>query len=214
MADHRYLSGNALVCGDNLDILKELPDECVDLIYLDPPFQSNHDYVAVFGDKGSVDAQLRDIWRWTAESEVQYQKLPRGNLKEAIDAVRLVRGNTSPMAAYALFMGRRITELRRVLKGTGSIYLHCDYRAIWLLRILMDKTFGPQHFRNEIVWCYTGPSNTTRWFPRKHDTILFYTKTGRSLFKRDDVRIPYKEDTKRWAVAALWGHFQSGHGLH
>ena len=71
---HRYLSGNALVCGDNLDVLRELPDECVDLVYLDPPFNSNHNYVAAFGDKGTVDAQLRDIWRWTVESETQYQR--------------------------------------------------------------------------------------------------------------------------------------------
>ncbi len=66
---HPYMAGNALVCGDNLDVLRELPDECIDLIYLDPPFNSNQNYVAAFGDKGSVDAQLRDIWRWTLETE-------------------------------------------------------------------------------------------------------------------------------------------------
>ena len=191
MADHPYLSGNALVCGDNLDVLKDLPAECVDLIYLDPPFQSNHDYVAVFKDRGTVDAQLRDIWRWTTESEARYQRLPEGALRDAINAIRLVSGKTSPMAAYGLFMGLRLVELRRVLKKAGSIYLHCDHRANWLLRILMDKIFGAQHFRNEIVWCYTGPSNTTRWFPRKHDTILFYAKSGANVFDRNSVRIPY-----------------------
>ena len=121
---HPYLSGNALVCGDNLDILRELPDECVDLIYADPPFNSNHNYVAAFGDRGSVEAQLRDIWRWTVESETQYQRLPHGKLLDAVNAVRLVRGETSPMAAYALFMGRRLMELHRVLKRNRSLYLH------------------------------------------------------------------------------------------
>ena len=87
-SENKYLAGNALVCGDNLDILRELPDECVDLIYLDPPFNSNHNYVAAFGDRGTVDAQLRDIWRWTVESEVQYQKLPEGPLRNAVNAVR------------------------------------------------------------------------------------------------------------------------------
>ena len=187
-----YLSGNALVCADNVDILRELPDECVDLIYLDPPFQSNHNYVAVFGDKGRVDAQLRDIWRWTTQSEARYQRLPRGALRDAIDAIRLVRGNTSPMAAYALFMGLRLAELRRVLKPTGSIYLHCDARANWLLRILLDKTFGTQNYRNEIIWCYTGPGSAKRWFPRKHDNILFYVKSSLSVFDGDAVRRPFR----------------------
>ena len=194
MADHPYLSGNALVCGDNLDILRELPDECVDLIYLDPPFQSNHDYVAVFKDKGTVDAQLRDIWRWTAESEARYQRLPRGPLLDALNAIRLVSGNTSPMAAYGLFMGFRLTELKRVLKKTGSIYLHCDPKANWLLRILMDKIFGAQHFRNEIVWCYSGGGQPKSDFPRKHDTIYRYSKTARYLFNKDAVRVPYDSD--------------------
>ena len=131
---HPYLAGNALVCGDNLDILRELPDECVDLIYLDPPFNSNHNYVAAFGDKGSVDAQLRDIWRWTVETENVYQRIPNGKVLDAINAIRLVRGDTSPMAAYAVFMARRLEEMRRVMKDTASIYLHCDPNANWLLR--------------------------------------------------------------------------------
>ena len=181
-----------------------MPDECVDLIYLDPPFQSNHDYVAAFGDKGGVDAQLRDIWRWNIESEYAYQRMPRGPLLDAVDAIRLVSGKDSHMAAYAVFMARRLRELHRVLKRTGSIYLHCDPKANWLLRILLDKTFGEASFRNEILWCYTTPSNTLRWFPRKHDTIFFYAKGAKWTFNADDVRVPYKRgsklDGKGWGV--------------
>ena len=182
---HRYLSGNALVCGDNLDILKELPDECVDLIYLDPPFNSNQNYVAAFGDKGRVEAQLRDIWRWTHESESAYQRLPHGKALDAINAVRLLSGDTSPMAAYALFMGRRLVELHRVLKPTGSLYLHCDPNANWLLRVLMDAVFGSSNLMNELVWHYRSfHGQVRRYYPKKHDCILFYRKTGKWTFNR------------------------------
>ena len=204
-SEHKYLAGNALVCGDNLDILRELPDECVDLIYLDPPFNSNHNYVAAFRDKGTVDAQLRDIWRWTVESEVQYQKLPEGSLRNAINAIRLMTSETSPMAAYALFMGRRLAELHRVLKLTGSIYLHCDPNANWLLRVLLDKTFGELNFRNEIVWCYRGGGAPKKSFGRRHDVILRYSKTLRYRFFPDSVRIPYQAEGIGRTDDAMWG---------
>ena len=178
-SENKYLAGNTLVCGDNLDILRELPDECVDLIYLDPPFNSNHNYVAAFGDRGTVDAQLRDIWRWTVESEVQYQKLPEGSLRNAINAIRLLTSETSPMAAYALFMGRRLAELHRVLKPQGSIYLHCDHNANWLLRVLLDTIFGERHFLNEIIWKRTTAHSDSGRYGTNTDTILFYSKGQR-----------------------------------
>ena len=160
-----------------MDVLKELPDCCIDLIYLDPPFNSNHNYVAALGDRGSVDAQLRDIWRWTEESEMQYQRLPEGPLRNAINAVRLVSGEKSPMAAYALFMGRRLAELRRVLKKTGSIYLHCDDAASHYLRILMDCVFGTANMLNFLVWRRATSHNDAGRYGRIADHILFYSKT-------------------------------------
>ena len=195
MADHRYLAGNALVCGDNYAAIRELPDECIDLIYLDPPFNSNQFYVAAFGDKGIVNQQLRDIWRWTVESQNAFDGLPHGQLRDSLRGVRLQAGEKSPMAAYAVFMARRLAEMRRVLKPSGSIYLHCDPHANAYLRVLMDGVFGEKQFRNEIAWCYSGPSNTTRWFPRKHDTILFYAKSNAAKFNRNAVRIPYRRIT-------------------
>ena len=176
---HKYLSGNALVCGDNLDVLKELPDESVDLIYLDPPFNSKHNYVAAFGDKGRVDAQLRDIWRWTVETENAYQRLPHGKLLDAVSAIRLVSGNESSMAAYAVFMGRRLAELHRVLKPQGSIYLHCDPNANWLLRVLLDTIFGEGHFLNEIIWKRPTAHSDSGRYGANTDTILFYAKGQR-----------------------------------
>ncbi len=185
MANHRYLAGNVLVCADNIHALRELPDKCVDLIYLDPPFNSNQFYVAAFGDKGMVAAQLRDIWRWTVESQNTFDALPHGRLRDTLRGIRLQAGDKSPMAAYCVFMGRRLAELRRVLKLTGSIYLHCDWHANAYLRILMDTVFGEPQFRNEIVWRYgLGGFNVTRWFPRKHDILLYFAKSTKSHHKK------------------------------
>ena len=119
MAEHRYLAGNALVCGDNYAALRELPDECIDLVYLDPPFNSNQFYVAAFGDKGMVASQLRDIWRWTVESQNAFDRLPRGQLRDSLRGIRLQAGENSPMAAYAVFMGVRLAEMRRVGSTIG-----------------------------------------------------------------------------------------------
>ena len=135
--DNTYLSGNALVCADNIDVLRELPDNCIDLIYLDPPFQSDTHYVAIFGDKGQVDEQLKDIWKWTTETERTFRRLSLGTLLDAIKGIRLQTSPTSSMAAYCVFMGRRLLEMHRVLKPTGSLYLHCDYHASHFLRILL-----------------------------------------------------------------------------
>ena len=194
MADHPYLAGNALVCADNIDALRELPDECVDLIYLDPPFNSNQFYVAAFGDKGMVASQLRDIWRWTVGTQNTFDHLPRGQLRDTLRGIRLQAGEHSPMAAYSVFMGPRLAELRRVLKPTGSIYLHCDWHANAYLRLLMDAVFGAGQLRNHIVWCYTGPgSPSMRQFNRKHDDIFWYAKGKKWTFNKGDVRIPHKD---------------------
>ena len=198
---HRYLSGKALVHGDNLQVLQELPDECVDLIYLDPPFNSNHFYVAAFRDKGRVETQMRDIWRWNVEAENAFQRFPHGPLLDCLRGIRLQTGDKSAMSAYAVFMARRLAELHRVLKPTGSIYLHCDHHANAYLRILLDTIFGAANFRNEIIWCYSGGGQPKKDFPRKHDTIFRYSKTKDYLFNKESVRIPYDSDYKATVFA-------------
>ena len=131
-------------------------------------------------------------------------------MREVIEAVSACA--TENEAAYITEMSVRLLECHRVLKPTGSIYLHCDYRASSYLRMLMDVIFGHKKFRNQIAWCYTGPSNTKRWFPRKYDTILFYAKSEAANFYRDAVRVPYKEGVTEKArgsgSAAIWseGH--------
>ena len=178
---HPYLSGNALVCGDNIDVLKELPDNCVDLIYLDPPFNSNQFYVAAFGDKGMVNQQLRDVWRWTVETENTYKRLPHGKLLDAVNGIRLLSGETSKMAAYCVFMARRLEQLRRVLKPTGSIYLHCDDAASHYLKLLLDVVFGADNFRNELIWKRTSGRTPAKRFGRVHESIFYYTKGTKFL---------------------------------
>ena len=190
-AGHEYLIGNALVCGDNLDVLRGLPDECVDLIYLDPPFNSNQFYVAAFGDKGMVPAQLRDAWRWTEATENSFRRLPHGQLLDCLRGIILQTGEQSPMAAYCVFMGRRLAEMRRVLKPAGSIYLHCDPHANAYLRILMDAIFGENQFRNEVVWSYRTGGVSKRHWPRKHDTLLFYTKSDKYRHNPPQERLYY-----------------------
>ena len=190
-AGHEYLIGNALVCGDNLDVLRGLPDECVDLIYLDPPFNSNQFYVAAFGDKGMVPAQLRDAWRWTVATENSFRRLPHGRLLDCLRGIILQTGGQSQMAAYCVFMGRRLAEMRRVLKPAGSIYLHCDPHANAYLRILMDAIFGENQFRNEVVWSYRTGGVSKRHWPRKHDTLLFYTKSDQYRHNPPQERLYY-----------------------
>ena len=127
-----------------------------------------------------------------------------------IEAVRETAGDNQ--AAYICFMAVRLVHCYRVLKPTGSIYVHCDYKSDSRLRMLLDAIFGADNFRNAIAWCYTGPANTPRWFPRKHDTILFYARSEATRFYRDAVRVPYKEGVTEKArgsgSAAIWseGH--------
>ena len=173
--------------GDNYDVLQQLPDECVDLIYLDPPFNSNQFYVAAFGDKGRVGRQLRDIWRWTAGTERAFQDIEARaftnsaykRLLDCLTGVRLQAGDTSDMAAYIVYMARRLMELRRVLKRTGSIYLHCDPHANAYLRILMDAIFGERNFRNEVIWLRRQERHNLarKQMGRAHDNIFWYAKT-------------------------------------
>ncbi len=199
-----------MVCGDNYDVLRELPDECIDLIYLDPPFNSNQFYVAAFGDKGTVARQLRDIWRWTAGTERTFQDIETRayrdasyrRLRDCLIGVRLQAGETSKMAAYIVYMGQRLMEMHRVLKKTGSIYLHCDPHANAYLRILLDTIFGEKQFRNEIVWQrIKGAGKTSQHKPRAYgassDTIFFYSKSSSSTFNISNVKVPFTDEDLR-----------------
>ena len=181
---------NTLYYGDNLDILRQhLPDESVDLVYLDPPFNSNANYNVLFKEQSgeASPAQIRaftDTWEWTQEAERTYEQEiitnlgTPANVKDMISAFRQFIGS-NPMMAYLVMMTPRLVELRRVLKPTGSIYLHCDPTASHYLKLLMDTVFGPENFRTEITWKRTSAHSDARQGRRQHgrvhDLLLFYS---------------------------------------
>ena len=190
---------NTLYYGDCLDIMADFPAGCVDLICLDPPFNSKQQYHAIFRGSGlSIQPQIKafdDMWHWDAESAQRVRDIKNAVANPAskvIAAFEMIIPN-SEMLSYTSYMAQRLFEMHRVLKDTGSIYLHCDPTASHYLKLIMDAIFGEKNFRNEIVWCYTGPSNTKRWFPRKHDVLLFYVKSNDYTFNPDTIKIPYQK---------------------
>jgi site-specific DNA-methyltransferase (adenine-specific) len=197
-------SSNTLYTHDNLYVLSGLNSESVDLIYLDPPFNSKRMYSAPVGSK-AAGASFKDMWTWQDVDEYYLDSLADNfpALAKYIASVGAV--HSKPMMAYLTYMAQRIIEMHRTLKETGSLYLHCDPTASHCLKLLLDGVFGKNNFRNEIVWCYTGPSGTKKNFPAKHDTILRYSKSDAFVFNENVIRIPYKElHTDKGKKAKIW----------
>ena len=174
---------NYLHLGDNLAALRDLiPDESVDLVYLDPPFNTNMHHSALRRDSGKTTTlRIRgfsDVWRWNPDSEAQiaeWMNDRRTGIGDLILSFQRFLGR-SQMMAYLTMMTPRLQQLHRVLKPSGSIFLHCDPGASHYLKLLMDAIFGINQFQNEIVWSYKSGGATSRRFSRKHDIILFYSK--------------------------------------
>ncbi|MHB1838250.1 MAG: DNA methyltransferase [Acidobacteriaceae bacterium] len=184
---------NQLYYGDNLDVLRRyVRDASVDLVYLDPPFNSRQDYNVLFAEKdGSRSSSqihaFEDTWEWNLDSQRAYEGIVEsgGRVADAMRAFHTFLGN-SDMMAYLAMMAPRLVELRRVLKETGSIYLHCDPTASHYLKILMDAVFGGQSFRNEIIWkrshAHSDGKQGSQHFGRVTDTLLFYSKGENSIW--------------------------------
>lgn len=189
---------NILYFGDNLDILRRyVQDESVDLIYLDPPFNSNQNYNVLFAEKDGSRAASQiqafsDTWTWNQESEAVYADLVMagGKVSDCLQAFRTFLGECD-MLAYLVMMAPRLVELRRVLKQSGSIYLHCDPAASHYLKMLMDGVFGPDNFRNEIIWKRTSGHSDAIGYGAVHDTIFLFTKSNSA--KWNDVFQPYEQ---------------------
>jgi DNA modification methylase len=195
---------NILYYGDNLPILRAMPSETVDLIYLDPPFNSNRSYNVLFKDESGIssDAQITafdDTWHWGHSAEEAYTDLIRlnpGVVDDMIGALRKIIGENQ-MMAYLVMMAARLVEMQRVLKSTGSLYLHCDPTASHYLKIILDTVFGIDQFRNDITWKRTSAHSDTKQgnvihMGRIHDNILFYTKTNGAI--RNEVYLSYDEN--------------------
>ena len=206
---------NRLYFGDNLDILRQyVPDESVDLIYLDPPFNSNATYNVLFRERSGEESAAQitafeDTWHWGWESETAFQDVVTqgpDKVGSLLAALRQFLGQND-MMAYLTMMAQRMVELHRVLKPTGSIYLHCDPTASHYLKLLMDAVFDARNFRNEIVWLrIMAKGLMSRQLPNNHDVILGYRKTGESTWNVDATFQPYDEFSLDAKTASKYNH--------
>ena len=178
---------NALYYGDNLQVLREhIASDSVDLVYLDPPFNSNANYNVLFKAPGGAQSQAQieafeDTWHWNDVAEQAFDGVMQSGNSSAADMLRAMRSflGENDMMAYLAMMAVRLLELHRVLKKTGSLYLHCDPTASHYLKILLDAVFGRENFLSEVSWKRTGThSSSKRWGP-VHDVILYLQERGR-----------------------------------
>ncbi len=201
---------NTLYFGDCLNVMQDqMKSNSVDLIYLDPPFNSNRDYNTIYKDEtgnplpDQIEA-FEDCWTLDTDREQAIRLLPEqmemAGLDEAASQLwhlwmNALRYTQPRLLAYLSYMTERLLQMKPILKPTGTIYLHCDPTASHYIKVLMDAIFGHAKFRNEIVWCYRGGGVPKSDFARKHDIILRYGKGRAVTFNVDDVRIPYSVDS-------------------
>jgi len=183
---------NQLYFGDNLQILRDhIQDESVDLIYLDPPFNSQATYNVLFKEKSGTQSAAQitafeDTWHWSLEAENAYHDIVTLGPRKVADLIQAFRSflGANDMLAYLVMMAVRLVELHRVLKPTGSIYLHCDPTAGHYIKLLLDAVFGPANFRNEIIWKRTSGHSDARRYGRVHDIIFYFTKTSQATWNQ------------------------------
>ena len=187
---------NRLYFGDNLKWLsdrKEFPDAGVDLVYLDPPFNSNADHNVLFREPSGKVSQAQfhaftDTWSWADAADTYHQFIDNCANVAVVELMEALHSflKHSPMMAYLAMMAPRLVELHRVLKSTGSLYLHCDPTASHYLRLILDETFGAENFRNEVIWRRTRAHNDAKLtrFGSIHDVLLFYAKSDERVFNR------------------------------
>jgi len=188
---------NKLYYGDNLQILREyIQDESTDLIYLDPPFNSNRNYNVLFKNKDGLESEsqiaaFEDTWLWNHAAEAAYYDIVTNAPEQVIRMISSLRQfiGANQMMAYLVMMTARLIELHRVLKPSGSLYLHCDSTASHYLKIVLDTVFGIENFRNEIIWKRTSSHSDSNKYPKITDTLLFYTKS--EIFIWNKLRCDY-----------------------
>ena len=204
--------------GDNLDIMRGMNSESVDLIYLDPPFNSKHDYAAPIGSE-AAGAEFKDTWTLNDVAVEWHGLIAEENPKlyKVIDATM-----TKSDKAYIIYMAIRLLEMRRILKSTGSIYLHCDPTMSHYLKLVMDAIIGRKNFRSEIIWKRTSGHSDSKTLGSVHDTILYYTKTDNFTYNQQHIqyeksyvmrRYKHKDpDGRRWMDDNLTAKGLSGGG--
>ncbi len=188
-----------LYYADNLPVLRDMESESVDFIYLDPPFNSNRTYNIIYPDDLGQVRAFEDTWSWTPQCD-EYLVSMKSAGEVALRAHDILTALVAAMGpaqinAYLINMTIRLLELKRILKGTGTVYLHCDPTASHYLKIIMDRIFGEGNFRNEIVWYYRGAGTPKNDFARRHDVIFRYTKSSQFHFNADPARQTYAAAT-------------------
>ena len=193
-------ANRTIFTGDNLYVMRGMNSESVDLIYADPPFNSNQSYSAPVGSK-AAGAAFKDAWTLSDIDLIEHNRLREENagLFAAIAAAR--HTHSKGMFSYLVMMTLRLLEMQRLLKPSGSIYLHCDPYASHYLKIVMDAIFGRATFRNQIIWQRTNRGHKGSQFPphaykTNTDTLLFYAKSRENTFNIDDILNPYEEGYK------------------
>lgn len=178
MANIKNFKTQTVWTGDNLDIMRGMNSDSIDLIYLDPPYNSHANYAAPIGSE-AAGAAFKDIWGLSDidTSWVELIQAERPGMHNLFRAVKHIYGDS--MMSYLIYLAPRLMEMKRILESTGSIYLHCDPTASHYLKLVMDDIFGKNNFRNEIVWRYGKMSNSPKNFAKNHDIILRYTKSAR-----------------------------------
>ena len=214
---------NTLFYGDNLNVLRNhIADASVDLVYLDPPFNSNRDYNVLFREQSGAEspAQIKafgDTWRW-ANAALDWDNFPElcpnPRVQDLMEGFLKMLGHND-VSAYLVMMAPRLFHLHRVLKPTGSLYLHCDPTAAAYLKILLDSIFGPKNFRNEIIWKRTSAHSSAKRFGPVHDVILYYTKSDNYVWNKQHTAYnesytkqfyaKVDEDGRRYTVDNLTG---------
>jgi site-specific DNA-methyltransferase (adenine-specific) len=223
-------SVNTLYYGDNLEVLRDpkygFKDESIDLIYLDPPFNSQASYNLLFktpiGTKSQAQIHaFEDTWHWGDPAEDAFHRTLKSGNNEAADLIQAMRRflGENDMMAYISMMAIRLIELHRVLKSTGALYLHCDPTASHYLKLLLDSVFGPACFKNEIIWRRTGAHGKGRRYAPIHDVIFFYTKGDdwkwrfpKKPYMRGHVEQYFIKDEKGWRTN-YYGNVLTGSGL-
>ena len=223
---------NRLYYGDNLEILRNrgyFPDECVDLIYLDPPFNSNRNYNVLFKSESGADSEAQitafeDTWHWGEIAEATFEDLVYNAPHTVSSAIKALMNliDRNQMMAYLVMMTARLVELHRVLKPTGCLYLHCDPTASHYLKIVLDAIFGAVHFKNEVIWKRTSAHNDAVRFGKIHDVILYYSKSSSPTWntimqehEEDYIKEYYRysdDDGRKWMSGDLSAAGLSGGG--
>ena len=193
------LENRTLFCRDNLDILQGINSNSIDLIYLDPPFNKKKIFTAPIGSSAE-GASFKDIFQEedVKEEWLQTIKEDHDNIFHLLNAVKSIEGRSSYNFCYLAYMAIRLVEMYRILKDTGSVYLHCDPTMSHYFKLLMDCIFGEKNFRNEIIWHYSNASRGQKILAKAHDIIFWYSKNDNFTFNRKDILVPFESGMTKW----------------